>query len=284
MVANLNDVLTPDVVSTSDFVNTEYLQTLVVIVPKNLEEQWLLEYAQIGDQIAEYGPKDSRSKTRGSPVVPGSSRKLMEEGDSVVYTVTLLKGQYQPGFLDKEGNFEPGTTVDYIEDFKVRAKEKRFVVREFDFHPMSHATTEEAIAELEVEVDRLWSALLRWCKAHFGETFIAWMHIKVHLVCVKGCYAWGITLYLSLAQIIRVFVESVLRYGLPVNFVLVMFRVRCCLVSCGVVTYLLTQTLGRLATPWQGKETALSAGKKVRTLAAGSVLWCRRRHVRLIAD
>ncbi|POM57511.1 H - or Na -translocating F-type, V-type and A-type ATPase (F-ATPase) Superfamily, partial [Phytophthora palmivora] len=60
MVANLNDVLTPDVVSTSDFVNTEYLQTMVVIVPKNLEEQWLLEYAQIGDQIAEYGPKGSR--------------------------------------------------------------------------------------------------------------------------------------------------------------------------------------------------------------------------------
>ena len=34
MVANLNDILTPDKVSTSDFVNTEYLQTLVVIVPK----------------------------------------------------------------------------------------------------------------------------------------------------------------------------------------------------------------------------------------------------------
>uniref|UniRef100_M4BHM7 V-type proton ATPase subunit C n=1 Tax=Hyaloperonospora arabidopsidis (strain Emoy2) TaxID=559515 RepID=M4BHM7_HYAAE len=202
MVVNLNDVLTPDVVSASNFVNTEYLQTLVVIVPKNLEEQWLLEYAQIGDQIAEYGPKGSRSNTRGSPVVPGSSRKLMEEGDSSVYTVTLLKGQYQPGFLDKEGNYEPGTTIDYIEDFKARAKEKRFVVREFDFRPMSHASTEEAIAELEVEVDRLCSALLRWCKAHFGEAFIAWMHIKI----------------------IRVFVESVLRYGLPVNFVLVMFK------------------------------------------------------------
>ncbi|KAG6582819.1 H - or Na -translocating F-type, V-type and A-type ATPase (F-ATPase) Superfamily [Phytophthora cinnamomi] len=202
MVANLNDVLTPDVVSTSDFVNTEYLQTMVVIVPKNLEEQWLQEYAQIGDQIAEYGPKGNRGNVRGSPVVPGSSRKLMEEGDSAVYTVTLLKGQYQPGFVDKEGNFEPGTSVDYIEDFKTRAKEKRFVVREFNFDPTSHASNEEAIAELEVEVDRLWSALIRWCKAHFGETFIAWMHIKM----------------------VRVFVESVLRYGLPVNFVVAMYK------------------------------------------------------------
>lgn len=34
MVANLNDILTPDIVSTSDFVNSEYLQTLVVVMPK----------------------------------------------------------------------------------------------------------------------------------------------------------------------------------------------------------------------------------------------------------
>lgn len=34
MVANLTDILTPDIVSTSDFVNTEYLQTLVAIIPK----------------------------------------------------------------------------------------------------------------------------------------------------------------------------------------------------------------------------------------------------------
>ncbi|KAI9922215.1 hypothetical protein PsorP6_000220 [Peronosclerospora sorghi] len=202
MVANLNDVLTPDVVSPSDFVNTEYLQTLVVIVPKSLEQQWLQEYAQIGDHIAEYGPKTERGNVRGSPVVPGSSRKLLEEGDLAVFTVTLLKGQYQPGFLDKEGNFEPGSTLDYIEDFKTCAKEKRYVAREFSFDPTSHASNEETLAELEVEVDRLSSALIRWCKAHFGETFIAWMHIKI----------------------IRVFVESVLRYGLPVNFIVVMYK------------------------------------------------------------
>jgi hypothetical protein len=224
MVANLSDVLTPDIVSSSDFVNTEYLQTLVVIVPKyvrsdsssiqrsshsgchcrNLEESWQNEYHTIGDQIAEYGPKGSRGAVRGSPVVPGSSRKLLEEGDACVYSVTVLKGQYTPGRLEKDGTFEQGAMHDYIEDFKLRAREKRFVVRDFSFDASSHASNEEAIAELEVEVDRLWSGLVRWCKAHFGETFIAWMHVKM----------------------IRVFVESVLRYGLPVNFVVLMYRVR----------------------------------------------------------
>ncbi|KFV41193.1 V-type proton ATPase subunit C 2, partial [Gavia stellata] len=38
--------------------------------------------------------------------------------------------------------------------------------------------------------------LLRWLKVNFSEAFVAWIHMKA----------------------LRVFVESVLRYGLPVNF------------------------------------------------------------------
>ena len=37
MVANLEEILTPDIVSERDFVNTEHLVTLVVIVPKYVD-------------------------------------------------------------------------------------------------------------------------------------------------------------------------------------------------------------------------------------------------------
>mgnify|MGYP000554300181 CR=1 FL=1 len=47
------------------------------------------------------------------------------------------------------------------------------------------------------------SALLRWWKSPSGDAFVAWMHIKA----------------------IRVFVESVLRYGLPVDFTSVLYKV-----------------------------------------------------------
>ncbi|RHZ27400.1 hypothetical protein DYB37_006927 [Aphanomyces astaci] len=124
------------------------------------------------------------------------------QGDACLYTVTILKGQYQSGSYDQDGNFEPGTLLDYVEKFKLAAREKRFMARDFTFDPTSHATNETLVAELEVEVNRLYSGLLRWCKAHFGETFIAWMHVKA----------------------VRVFVESVLRYGLPVNFVAMLFK------------------------------------------------------------
>ncbi|CAN0425206.1 unnamed protein product [Discosporangium mesarthrocarpum] len=48
-------------------------------------------------------------------------------------------------------------------------------------------------------MQQLHTGMVRWCRAHFGEAFVAWMHLKV----------------------VRAFVESVMRYGLPVDFLTV---------------------------------------------------------------
>merc|ERR1711916_194422 len=50
--------------------------------------------------------------------------------------------------------------------------------------------------DLEAELKTQWTALVRWCKTNFSEAFTSWVHLLA----------------------LRVFVESVLRYGLPVNF------------------------------------------------------------------
>ncbi len=142
---------------------------------------------------------------------------MLEEGDATLYTVTLLKGQYQSGSYDANGTFIPGTLVEYVDKFKLAARDQRFTAREFTFDPSAQAKKDAMIAELDVDVNRLYTGLLRWCKAHFGEAFIAWMHVKA----------------------IRTFVESVLRYGLPVNFTAVLFKVyilhiRCCVGLCSI--------------------------------------------------
>jgi len=80
------------------------------------------------------------------------------------------------------------------EDFKNLAKEKKFVVRDFVFDANKSAMGDKK--KLEKERDALRKTLVRWCKTNFAEAFIAWIHLKA----------------------IRVFVESVLRYGLPTNF------------------------------------------------------------------
>ena len=60
--------------------------------------------------------------------------------------------------------------------------------------------------------------LVRWLKVNFGECFTAWIHVKVSeqipdILCTQR-WASQIIFY----QALRVFVESVLRFGLPVNF------------------------------------------------------------------
>lgn len=53
----------------------------------------------LGTQDGQFGPGfSSRGVVKGSPVVPGSSQKVLEEGDQVLYTVTVLRGQYQVRF------------------------------------------------------------------------------------------------------------------------------------------------------------------------------------------
>lgn len=50
----------------------------------------------LGTQDGQFGPGfSSRGVVKGSPVVPGSSQKVLEEGDQILYTVTVLRGQYQ---------------------------------------------------------------------------------------------------------------------------------------------------------------------------------------------
>lgn len=50
----------------------------------------------LGRPDGQFGPEFStRSAKKGSPVVPGSTQKILEEGDMLLFTVTILKGHYQ---------------------------------------------------------------------------------------------------------------------------------------------------------------------------------------------
>jgi V-type H+-transporting ATPase subunit C len=64
------------------------------------------------------------------------------------------------------------------------------------FDPSKAGGVDGQIDQAKWEVQQTLTTIVRWCRAHFGEVFSGWVHLKV----VKG------------------FVESVLRYGLPVDF------------------------------------------------------------------
>ncbi|KAK5965084.1 V-type proton ATPase subunit C, partial [Trichostrongylus colubriformis] len=149
-----------DIVKAEDFVlNSEYLQTVLVVVPKLSTKEWLQRYA-----------------TFTSMVVPGSSQLITEEGDFALYSVTLFKK--------------------VIEEFKNVARENKFIVRDFVYDEESLKAGKSERDKLVAEKQRQYAPLIRWLKINFGEIFAAYIHVKA----------------------LRVFVESVLRYGLPVNF------------------------------------------------------------------
>lgn len=79
----------------------------------------------------------------------------------------------------------------------------RFVVRDFQFDEDALRKQQQELQETEeIEREQL-TELVRLARTNFGEMFSAWAHLKA----------------------IRIFVESVLRYGLPPDFLSVTIAV-----------------------------------------------------------
>uniref|UniRef100_UPI00398E531B V-type proton ATPase subunit C 1-B-like isoform X1 n=2 Tax=Pristiophorus japonicus TaxID=55135 RepID=UPI00398E531B len=149
-----------DIVNKEDFViDSEYLTTLLAFVPKTNYINWQKTYESLSDMV-----------------VPRSTKMIIEDTEGALFTVTLFK-----------------KTVD---EFKIRARENKFIVREFSYSEEELHAEKEEMTRLNADKKQQYGPLLRWLKVNFSEAYIAWIHIKA----------------------LRVFVESVLRYGLPVNF------------------------------------------------------------------
>lgn len=152
--------------------------------------------ATVGTADGKFGPALDRSRVKGSPVVPGSAKRMVEEGDWVLFALTILRGQYQAGiFVDDV--FTAGRYVDYLEPVKAAFREKRFIVRELSYDSAKSGGVDGAIDTATAELKQVRATTVRWCRAHFGEIYSGWVHMKI----------------------IQAYVESVLLYGLPADFV-----------------------------------------------------------------
>eukprot|EP01113_Clastostelium_recurvatum_P040024 TRINITY_DN617_c0_g1_i1.p1 TRINITY_DN617_c0_g1~~TRINITY_DN617_c0_g1_i1.p1 ORF type:complete len:377 (-),score=120.62 TRINITY_DN617_c0_g1_i1:45-1175(-) len=147
-----------DVVKRPDLTETDYLTTLLVVVPKHATKEWMAQY----ETLTEF-------------VLPRSTKLVAEDAEYGLYTVVLFKR--------------------VAESYRNIAREKRFTVRDFKIEEDGRSRAEER-SKLLTEKDRQKRNLSRWCKTNFAEAFVAWVHLKA----------------------IRIFVESVLRFGLPISF------------------------------------------------------------------
>lgn len=173
-------------VNSNDIIqNSDYLQSVFIIILEADESRWLNEY----ESILPLG------------AVPRSARALHKEDGQILYTVVIMKK--------------------FVEEYVRTAALKRFVAR-MDFQLDSDQQTQEteAISKLEADIKSQWvnnmlcsnikffilslkSSLVRLLKTNFGEVFSAWIHLKM----------------------LRLHVESILHYGLPPSFLTCILQV-----------------------------------------------------------
>jgi V-type H+-transporting ATPase subunit C len=116
-------------------------------------------------------------------VVPRSSTKIAEDDEFALFNVTLFQR--------------------VLDEFTTKAREKKFIVRDFKWNPEQLSDDKKKYQELVQSEKEQWGTLVRLCKANFAETYASWMHLKV----------------------LRMFIESILRYGLPPDFQTILVKV-----------------------------------------------------------
>ncbi|KAF5735858.1 hypothetical protein HS088_TW15G01374 [Tripterygium wilfordii] len=153
-VRDLSNLVKPD-----DIITSEHLVTLLAVVPKYSQKDWLSSY-----------------ETLTNYVVPRSSKKLYEDNEYALYTVTLFHR--------------------VADNFRTNAREKGFQIRDFEYSPEAQDSRKQELDKLMEDQESLRNSLLQWCYTSYGEVFSSWMHFCA----------------------VRVFAESILRYGLPPSF------------------------------------------------------------------
>lgn len=153
-VRDLSNLVKPE-----DIVTSEHLTTLLAIVPKYSQKDWLANY-----------------ETLSTYVVPRSSKKLYEDNEYALYTVILFSRD--------------------ADNFRTKARERGFQIRDFEYNSETQESRKQELEKLMQDQERFRSSLLQWCYTSYGEVFISWMHFCA----------------------VRVFAESILRYGLPPYF------------------------------------------------------------------
>ncbi|KAG0136812.1 hypothetical protein HOY82DRAFT_478335 [Tuber indicum] len=158
---NLSTKSLAPILKQSDFVPpSEYLQTQLIAVPKQLERDWLKSY-----------------ETLSPMVVPRSSREIQRDSEYILYSCVVFK----------KHNVE----------FANKARAAKFTPREFTWSEGAAEEDEREARDVEAQERRLSGETLRLARTGYSDLFQAWVHVKA----------------------LRVFVESVLRYGLPLEFV-----------------------------------------------------------------
>eukprot|EP00818_Percolomonas_sp_WS_P007675 CAMPEP_0117443422 /NCGR_PEP_ID=MMETSP0759-20121206/4686_1 /TAXON_ID=63605 /ORGANISM="Percolomonas cosmopolitus, Strain WS" /LENGTH=366 /DNA_ID=CAMNT_0005235395 /DNA_START=229 /DNA_END=1329 /DNA_ORIENTATION=+ len=157
------------IIGEENIVETEYLSTIFVVVPKSLSSEWKKHYDE--DMLDE------------PFVVPDSSVEIAKDSEYILYSAIVMRK--------------------FKDDFELACQKRKFIVRKFEYDPERANLAKMEASALLKDRDETRRDVFEWCKMCFSECFSAWIHIKA----------------------MRTYVESVLRYGVPPQFVSLLIKV-----------------------------------------------------------
>ena len=130
-----------DMIGAHDVVESEYMTTMVVVVPKGS----MKDFETTFHKMAAY-------------VVPRSAKLISEDMEYGLYTCVLFKKS--------------------LDEFKASAREKRLTIREFTYDANALENDRNKKAADTREYERLKGMLSNWCQVNYAEVFTMMIHLK----------------------------------------------------------------------------------------------------------
>lgn len=188
--ASLNVRDLSDIVHVDDIIETEFFTTLFIVCTQNQLKEWEQVYESFTNAPDGDEPKAKKGDKGG---YYGGD---VEERPQVVEYV--VPGSSRA--IKTEGDqtlLAVNILKRFKDDFIRKVNKMKLTVREVKIDKESYVDGNERKNQLENDLRRQRETLSTWCQTHFSEAFKAWAHLKA----------------------LRVHVESILRFGIPPDYV-----------------------------------------------------------------
>lgn len=147
--------------------DSEYLETHLIVVPKNSKKDFLRSY-----------------ETLSPMVVPRSSVEVTQDEEFTLFAATTFKK--------------------YSSEFQHKCREMKWTPRDYKYIEGGKEQEQKEIEKVSRDERKIWGEALRLGRTGWSESVMIWIHVLT----------------------LRVFVETVLRYGLPLDFVCGLIKVQ----------------------------------------------------------
>eukprot|EP01133_Synstelium_polycarpum_P004950 gene4950-5750_t len=163
LLGNLQVRTLTSLITATNNTQTEYLTTAFVVIPLSQEKEFLAQYETLSDYV-----------------LYRSANRIEADNDFVLYGVCVFRKFY--------------------DNFKVKCLEKKWIIRDIKAETENKPAQDRS--KISEDQKNYKTTFIRWCRLHFPESFMAWIHLKA----------------------LRIFVESVLRFGIPINFQAILMK------------------------------------------------------------